>query len=150
MPSRLLSVNTFADYRTARLTAGIAPNSVNRKHAYLRSMFNELRRSGQWKRPNPLTDLRQFKVQEHELSYLTSEQTADLMRTLTQGSNRHATMIAKVCLATGCRWSEAETLGSRHVRNAQIQFAETKSGRVRTIPIGFELEAALHRHHDAK
>lgn len=37
----------------------------------MRSMLNELRRLGQWKGDNPLADLRQFKIQERELSYLT-------------------------------------------------------------------------------
>jgi integrase len=78
---------------------------VNREHAYLRSVFNELRRLGQWKKPNPLAELRQFKVQERELSYLTTDQIRDLLEKLTEGKNRHAAMIAKVCLATGARWS---------------------------------------------
>ena len=56
-------------------------------------------------------------------------------------------MISKVCLATGSRWSEAENLEDRHVRNGQIQFADTKSGRVRTIPIEPGLEASLRAHH---
>lgn len=29
---------------------------------YLRSVFNELRRMGLWNKPNPLADLRQFKI----------------------------------------------------------------------------------------
>jgi integrase len=142
------TVNTFATYRTERLAAGIAPNSVNREHAYLRSVFNELRRLGQWKKPNPLAELRQFKVQERELSYLTTDQIRDLLEKLAEGKNRHAAMIAKVCLATGARWSEAESLEVRHIRNSQIQFAGTKSGKVRTIPIEPSFEQALRNHHD--
>ena len=57
-------------------------------------------------------------------------------------------MIAKVCLATGSRWSEGENLEDRHVRNGQIQFVETKSGRVRAIPISPALEAGLRVHHN--
>lgn len=142
------SVNTFATYRTERLAAGIAPNSVNREHAYLRSVFNELRRLGQWKKPNPLAELRQFKVPERELSYLTTDQVRDLLGKLAEGRNRHAAMIAKVCLSTGARWSEAESLEVRHIRNCQIQFAGTKSGKVRTIPIDRSFEEELREHHD--
>ena len=142
------NVETFATYRTKRLTAGITPNSVDREHAYLRAMFNELRRLGQWKKPNPLAELRQFKVQERELSYLTNDQIRDLLEKLTEGKNRHAAMIAKVCLATGARWSEAENLEMRHIRNGQIQFAGTKSGKVRTIPIESTFEKELKEHHD--
>jgi site-specific recombinase XerD len=142
------SVNTFATYRTERLAAGIAPNSVNREHAYLRSVFNELRRLGQWKKTNPLAELRQFKIEERELSYLTADQVRDLLEELTKGKNRHAAMIAKACLATGARWSEAENLEARHIRNGQIQFAGTKSGKVRTIPIDPSFEKALLAHHN--
>jgi integrase len=142
------TVTTFSKYRTERLAAGISPNSVNREHAYLRSIFNELRRLGQWKKPNPLAEMRQFKIQERELSYLTTEQTNDLLEELGRGTNRHAVMIAKVCLATGARWSEAENLEIRHVLNSQIQFAGTKSGKVRTIPIDPAFEQQLCEHHD--
>lgn len=142
------NVEMFAAYRKTRLAAGIAPNSVNREHAYLRSVFNELRRLGQWKKPNPLAELRQFKIDENELSYLTLEQSGDLLRTLGEGKNRHTAMIARVCLATGARWSEAEELQVRHVRNAQIHYAGTKSSKVRTIPITPEFEAELKAHHD--
>ena len=144
------SVNTFATYRTKRLAAGITPNSVNREHAYLRAMFNELRRLGQWKKANPLAELRQFKIQEREMSYLPLDQVRDLLQKLAEGTNRHSAMIAKVCLATGARWSEAENLQVKHVKNAQIQFAGTKSGRVRTIPIEAQFEKELNDHHDEK
>lgn len=141
------TVNMFATYRTERLAAGIAPNSVNREHAYLRSVFNELRRLGQWNKPNPLAELRQFKVQERELSYLTADQIHDLLSALQEGKNRHALMVAKVCLATGARWSEAESLETNHIRNGQIQFAGTKSGKVRVIPITLEFVDQLKSHH---
>lgn len=142
------TANTFATYRSQRIADGIAPNSVNREHAYLRSVFNELKRLGLWKKPNPLADLRQFKVQERELSYLTDAQINELLDALNAGRNRHAAMIAKVCLATGARWSEAEQLEARHIRNGLIQYAGTKSGKVRSIPIDAALESALREHHD--
>lgn len=141
-------VETFTEYRKARLAAGITPNAVNREHTYLRSVFNELRRLGQWRRPNPLAELRQFKVDERELSFLTLDQIASLLKALSQGHNRHAAMISRVCLATGARWSEAEGLDVHHVRNSQIQFAGTKSGKVRTIPIASRFEEELRAHHD--
>lgn len=141
------TVAMFATYRSARLSAGIAHNSVNREHAYLRSVFNELRRLGIWKKPNPLAELRQFKIQERELTYLTLEQCKDLLASLAAGRNRHAELIAKVCLATGARWSEAENLPIQRVRQGLIQFAGTKSGRVRNVPISEKLEAELKEHH---
>ena len=117
---------------------------------YLRAMFNELRRLGQWKKPNPLADLRQFKIQEKELSFLTLAQIDELLESLTQSRNTHAIKITKICLSTGARWSEAEGLQTSQVRNSLIQFAGTKSGRVRSVPISKELEAELRAHHDQK
>lgn len=144
------NVNMFAAYRTRRLSAGIAPNSVNREHAYLRSVFNELRRLGIWKKPNPLGELRQFKIEERELSFLTSEQIPILLNSLKEGRNRHAVMVAKVCLSTGARWSEAENLQLHHLQNNQLQFSGTKSGKVRVLPIAQKLANELKKHHDPK
>lgn len=142
------TVNTFASYRTQRLESGIAPNSVNREHAYLRSVFNELRRLGHWKKPNPLGELRQFKIEERELSFLTFDQIQLLLGALIDGRNRHAALVAKICLSTGARWGEAESLEAHHLRNCQLQFAGTKSGKVRALPITPELAAELKAHHD--
>lgn len=83
-----------------------------------------------------------------QLGHLTPDQTRDLLEKLTEGKNRHAAMIAKVCLATGARWSEADSLEARHIRNGQIQFAGTKSGKVRAIPIEPSFEQELRQHHD--
>uniref|UniRef100_UPI003DA7287A phage integrase n=1 Tax=Paracandidimonas soli TaxID=1917182 RepID=UPI003DA7287A len=47
------NAQVFAAYRTQRLDAGISLNTVNREHAYMRAMFNELIRLGVWKRDNP-------------------------------------------------------------------------------------------------
>ncbi len=89
-------------------------------------------------------------MQERERSYLTTDQIRDLLEKLAEGKNRHAAMIAKVCLATGARWSEAEKLEARHIRNSQIQFAGTKSGKVRAIPIEPSFEQELRNHHEAE
>ena len=51
-------------------------------------------------------------------------------------------------MTTGARWSEAENLELRHIRNGQIQFAGTKSGKVRSIPISADFERELRQHHD--
>lgn len=144
------TVEMFATYRTKRIADGITQNSVNREHAYLRAMFNELRRLGHWKKPNPLADLRQFKIQEKELSFLTLQQIDQLLLSLAMSRNSHAEKIAKICLSTGARWSEAEELQISQVRNGMIQFVGTKSGKVRSVPINKEFESELVAHHDQK
>lgn len=141
------TVNMFAEYRTKRLEAGISQNNLNREHSYLRSVFNELTRLGQWTKPNPLGKLRQFKIQESELTYLTSEQIDALLSALKTAKNPHVMLISKVCLSTGARWGEAEDLRRSQVHDGLIQFAQTKSGKVRAVPICDELVAELRAHH---
>lgn len=140
------SVQTFAAYRDERLKAGISAANMNREHAYLRSVFSELKRLGQWKSDNPVSSLRQFKIVERELTYLDRSQIIRLLHELGNGRNKHAKLIAKVCLATGARWSEAEDLSIHQVRDGLIQFARTKSGKTRAVPIEKELFDEIHVH----
>lgn len=137
----------FAEYRTKRLESGISANNLNREHAYLRSVFNELTRLGYWAKNNPLAKLRQFKIPDRELSYLTSGQISTLLDTLRSSRNPHVLLITKTCLSTGARWSEAEELRIAQVRDGLIQFSKTKSGKVRAVPISGELEEELLAHY---
>lgn len=137
----------FAEYRARRLKEGISANNLNREHSYLRAVFNELIRLGQWKSDNPLAKMRQFKIAERELSYLTLEQIGLLLKALEEVCrSRDALLIAQVCLSTGARWSEAEALKVSQVKNGQIHFTGTKSGRNRSVPVSEELIAALENH----
>ncbi|GAQ30432.1 tyrosine-type recombinase/integrase [Ralstonia insidiosa] len=144
------TVESFAEYRTQRLAAGITANNLNREHAYLRAAFNELTRLGYWKKPNPLGKLRQFKVQESELTYLTEKQICELLTALHEARNEHVLLITTVCLSTGARWSEAEELKIGQVRAGVIQFARTKSGKTRAVPISDDLAQRLVAHHQQR
>ncbi|QGR87741.1 tyrosine-type recombinase/integrase [Burkholderia multivorans] len=141
------SVQTFAAYRDERLKAGISAANMNREHAYLRSVFSELKRLGQWKGDNPMSSLRQFKIVERELTYLDNPQIIRLLHELGEGRNKHAKLIAKICLATGARWSEAESLTIHQVKNGLIQYARTKSGKTRAVPVNQALFDEIHEHY---
>ena len=141
------SAETFTDYRSDRLRAGVSAANMNRELAYFRAMFNELRRMGVWSRENPLEKLRQFKVQERELTYLTREQITALLRELSNARNKHVDLVTRLALSTGARWSEAEQITISQVGIGVVQFAKTKSGKVRAVPIAHELELALRAHH---
>ncbi|WP_456299809.1 phage integrase, partial [Paraburkholderia heleia] len=104
------SADDFAAYRASRIAEGVTANTVNREHAYLRAVFNELARLGHWPGANPLARLRQFRIAERELSFLTSEQIEALLNALGRRKRKDARLITKLCLATGTRWSEAESL----------------------------------------
>jgi site-specific recombinase XerD len=151
-----IDATTFANYRKDRLDGkltpstdrrkrkhGISVNSANREHAYLRAMFNELKRIGEWTTSNPIENIRQFKVDERELSFLTLQEITNLLDDLSKSSNRSALLVTKVCLAIGARWSEAARLRRVQIRHSKIHLAKTKSGKVRAIPIAPEFEQEL-------
>lgn len=138
----------FAEYRAKRLEDGITANNLNREQAYLRAVFNELARLGMWTRDNPLARLRQYKVPESELSYLTTEQIKALLAALEGARNPHVGLITRVCLATGARWSKVEEMRKSQLHAGLIQFARTKSGRVRAVPISEALEQSLRSHYE--
>lgn len=141
-----LKPEQFAEYRAKRLAEGITANNLNREHAYLRAVFNELERLGQWKGTNPLAKVRQIKVVERELSFLNLKQIEMLLSALSSDE----LLIAKICLMTGARWSEAEELRTSQVRNGQIHFTGTKSGKNRSIPVDESLIAELDAHLEAR
>lgn len=139
----------FATYRRKRLEDGISQNNLNREHSYLRSVFNELARLGYWKHENPLAKIRQFKIQERELTYLTVEQIQRLLSELENGRNPDASTITKICLVTGARWSEAEELRKTQIQKGLLQFALTKSGKNRAVPVSDDLHDELKRKAEA-
>lgn len=137
----------FATYRSARLADGVSPSNMNRELAYFRAMFNELVRLGAWPRENPLARLRQFKVAERELSYLTKAQITALLVELAKARNKHVLLVTKLALSTGARWSEAEEITIGQIRDGHVQFVKTKSGKVRAVPLSDDLLDALRKHY---
>jgi site-specific recombinase XerD len=130
-----LKTEQFAAYRTTRLSQGITPNTVNREHAYMRAMFNELIRLGSWTGDNPLAKIRQFKIPERELSFLTNDQITALLQALGQRKDHDALLITKICLSTGARWDEAESLKLTQLHSGMVHYTQTKTDRNRSVPI---------------
>jgi len=112
---------------------------MNHELAYLRAVFNELERLGEWQGENPVGKVRALKYDETEMAYLAAEQISPLLADLDKRSGAVG-IVARICLATGARWSEAEGLVSRQVRDGRIHFARTKSSKNRSIPICKELQ----------
>ncbi|MBP2194701.1 tyrosine-type recombinase/integrase [Pantoea cypripedii] len=111
------------------------PITVNREQQYLDAVFNELRRLGEWKLPNPIEGVRIFKEKEKEMSWLTEKQIDQLLEACDEYGKIFLTRIVKVCLATGARWSEAERLTRSQLSKHKITFTKTKGGKNRTVPI---------------
>lgn len=149
-PAYKITPELFSEYRKQRLNDGITPNGINREHAYLRSAFNELIRLGKWKGENPIAKIKLMKIDENELSYLTSEEIERLMKAMDESQSPDLKLVVSICLATGARWSEAVNLKRQNVRNGMISFAGTKSGKNRAVPIPETLEKAIHSHQPTK
>lgn len=125
----------FTAYREKRLSGKlirscrvktIAPRTVNHELAYFRAIFIELRRLDEWTSPNPLEYVREFKIGESEMAYLTYDEIRSLLKECDKSSAKDLTIIVKICLATGARWSEAEGLKGNQVRAGQIIYVKTK------------------------
>ncbi|MEJ1226521.1 tyrosine-type recombinase/integrase [Pseudomonas sp. CCNWLW56] len=117
----------------------VSANTLNHELAYLRAVFNELERLGEWKGENPLGKVRGLKFDETEMAYLEPDQIKLLLDDLDDRSPTTG-VVARICLATGARWSEAEGLTARQVRGGLIHYTRTKSSKNRAVPIAEDLQ----------
>lgn len=117
----------------------VSANTLNHELAYLSAVFNELDRLGEWKGENPLGKVRRLKFDEPEMAYLEKDQIQPLLNALDKISVS-AGVVARVCLATGARWSEAEGLTVRQVKDRRIHYHRTKNSKSRAVPISKELQ----------
>lgn len=146
-PANEFNAEIFADYRKRRLDGEFSVNknnppkeaTVNREHAYLRAVFNELKSLRKWTAENPLDGVRLFKERETELAFLYERDIYRLLVECDNSRNPDLGLIVRICLATGARWSEAETLTQSQVMPYKITFTNTKSKKNRTVPISKEL-----------
>ena len=137
----------FTAYRARALQAGTTGKTLNNQLGYLRSVYNELHRLGDITFQNPLGSVRPMKLQERELSFLNLEQIPILFDSLDKHClEPHAALVAEICLATGCRWSEAQNLTRERVRHNLVTFINTKSKRSRSVPITPALSDRIHAH----
>ncbi|WP_145931692.1 phage integrase [Yersinia bercovieri] len=139
--------NAFAVYREQRLNGRwqakgrAAPKqaTVNREYSYLRAVFSELKRLGEWEGDNPLDGLRQFKEGDQELAFLYPDDIKRLLVACDESENKDLGNVVRLCLATGARWSEAQGLSQSQLMPNRVTFTQTKSKRNRTVPISKRL-----------
>ncbi|CAI9413485.1 phage integrase [Lelliottia sp. T2.26D-8] len=149
----------FATYREQRLSGkitrsdrvkAVAPRTVNLELAYFRAMFNELKRLDDWKAPNPLENIREFKIDETELAWLTVEEVKLLLAECEKSKADDLVTVVKICLATGARWGEAETLTGKQISPGKITYIKTKGKKNRAVPISDELYDILPQNRSSK
>lgn len=134
----------FTKYRSERLSAGLHPTTANKEHSYLKAMFQELIRIGEWNKENPVQKVRMIRVQQQELNFLSKDQIKNLFDSLQKARNPDAILITKICLSVGARWGEAQKLTVNQTKNGIS--LKGKNGKVRTIPISQNLSAKFHTY----
>ena len=149
----------FSTYREQRLSGkitrsdrvkAVTPRTVNLELAYFRAMFNELKRLDDWTAPNPLENVREFKIAEIELAWLTVEEVKQLLAECEKSKAEDLVTIVKICLATGARWGEAESLTGKQISPGKITYIKTKGKKNRSVPISDELYEILPKVRTSK
>jgi len=154
--AHLFTKKDYLAYRANRVSyhrnypnVAISPSTHNIELKILRSMFNRLIKYDVWKLPNPLADIELVKIAEKELSYLTKEQIPTVLSALAADNSLPAKQIhvvAKICLATGCRIGEALSLKHSQITKYKLTFTETKGKKNRSVPISPALYEEILRN----
>lgn len=144
------SAADFTNYREKRLNGlvklnngtvlpPVKPRTVNLEQSNLSAVFGTLKKMGHWSAPNPLSGLPAFKIAESELTFLAPNEIKRLLDACADSLSENLLIVAKICLATGARWSEAEGLCGHQVTKYRITYTKTKGKKNRTVPITEEL-----------
>ncbi|OCG20550.1 phage integrase [Gilliamella sp. App4-10] len=142
------TTKTFTNYRKKRMTGElyrtdsvktVSLRTLNLELVYLRAMFNELARLGEWERPNPVENIKQFKTDESEMAFLTNDQIKLLLNECQNSNVTYLSLMVKIGLSTGARWSEIANLKLSQITPYKITYIKTKGRRNRTVPITKEL-----------
>ena len=129
----------------------VSPKTLNNELSYICSIYNHLYKTDQIKYRNPLRTIKAIRIDESELTFLDEDEINELFSAIKQTStNPHVYLIAEVCLATAARWSEAESLHTKQIKNNSITYINTKTSKSRTVPISPELFKKLHGHGKGK
>lgn len=141
------TANAYCETRHLHIAAGVHGKTLNNRLGYLKAVFNELHRLDDIDYSNPLSKVRPLRLQERPLSFLSISQISEVLHALdARDTTPGIGLVARVCLATGARWGEAQALSPERVRNGSVTFANTKSRRTRSIPINKNLYRSLLRH----
>lgn len=128
----------FLEYRSKRSSDGVKPATLNRELQTFKAVFNDLIRSAQYDGKNHFSLIKQIKLHQSKMVFLTIEQIIKLFSYL-QKSESDAYLIALVCLATGARWGEAQGLVLTDLSNSMVHYHETKSKKSRSVPVSESL-----------
>ncbi|MHC0522398.1 phage integrase [Vibrio harveyi] len=129
----------LADYRVHHLDNNKAMTTFNRKIMCLSNVFTVLMEAQEYSGTHPVKGFKLRRPRAREMQFL-SQNEMDILLTSLSGD---ALKVAKLCLATGARWGEAEGLKGSQLVNGRITFVDTKNGKNRTVPIDKKLELEI-------
>lgn len=150
-----ITPSMWAHYRAKRMAGeidngwnvgakkAITARTVNQELAFLKAVFGELIRLGEWQHAHPLQTTMSIKTPDPEMTFLQPAQIAELLNAAQQYHNPDLVLIIKICLATGARWREAEALTTSQVTPFRITYTNTKGKKNRTVPISQALYGEL-------
>jgi integrase len=133
-------------FRESRLSAGIAPGTVNRNLAVLKRLLTV---AVEWDliQDNPVRRVKPLRGERSCLRFLTEEEARRLLEACARSGNEFLESLVVLALNTGAR--KGELLGLRwkdvSFEAATIAFPQTKNGTRRDIPINAAAIAALRR-----
>lgn len=142
--AKTFTAQQWVEYRAQRLKE-VKANTINHEHTYLKAVFSELERLSLWPHENPMQKVRKVRTDETEKGYLDHYQIKLLLDHLRAQATDDCYFITVICLSTGARWSEAQSLRAENVRNDRIIYTGTKSGKTRTVPIAPDLAKQLRQ-----
>ncbi|MGI9888094.1 phage integrase [Vibrio chagasii] len=151
-----LTSSMFTEYRTRRLAGEVADlqgkkakvtfRTCNNEQDLLNAVIVELKRMGEWKGENPLQQVRQFRLHEQEMEFLTIEEMQHLIAKA-EAHEFHGDLhkVIKLCLATGGRFKESATLTGAQLTKYKVTFTKTKGKKNRSVPISPELYDIIYK-----
>lgn len=134
MFSRYREKRLKGEYARSNRVKEVSPRTLNLELAYFRAVFNELNRLGEWKGENPLKNMRPFRTEEMEMAWLTHDQIAQLLGECKRHDHPDLETVVRICLATGARWSEAESLKKASSRNTKSRTPTQKAEKTAQFP----------------
>lgn len=119
--------------------------TCNIEQDLLNAVIAELIRMEEWKAPNPLSSVRQFKLHEEEMQFLTLDEIKTLLSAAAQHQHQDILKVVKVSLATGGRFLEIANLQGSQLSKYKITYTKTKGKKNRTVPISEALYDKIYK-----
>lgn len=113
----------------------VSPDTVNHDIAYGKSMFNALIASEEWRLDNPFIGVKLLPNPERFPVFWTPKQCQRAIKAAQNSRSEILPWVVELNLLTGCRWEEACHLQRHALSHGLITFEETKSGRMRAVPV---------------